>query len=575
MKAIGTIVVAVLGAVVAGQTEHPPPAIQCEAIKAPTVPGATVVSVKAAEMRNMRVRMMNGTMATVSYCDANITLTHGTAGDRVLVEVWMPLSGWNMRFQGTGGSGFLAGLFAPALAPQLMAGFAAASTDAGVGSAGLGGMAVAPNSTLSAQLLTNFGYLSIHDMAVAAKDVINQFYGMAAMKSYFNGCSTGGRQGMMEAQMYPQDFDGILAGAPAMNWPKFVVAELWPYTVMNAAGTFPPACVLNAFTAAVVAACDGLDGAADGIVSLPGACRFDASTVVGKSVACNGSSVAVTAQQAQVFQQILQGPRSPSGEQLWYGLLPGASATTLATRTPSGLGATWVSKFVLAQQGISAQSAQSTLQSIDPQSFPTLLDASQTQFDAVIGTDDPDLASFNAAGGKLLSWHGLADQLIFPNGTFDYRQRVEDLMGSGDAVDQFYRVFAAPGVQHCAGGVGPEPTDPLDVLVRWVENGSAPDTLPAMKMAQAGSTTTKASGVITRNLCRYPSVLQYKGVGDASLAESWGCAEASPQQVLTELTASEEDTSILATASAARKVRPASVAAALAIPAALAALALL
>jgi len=525
MKA-STPLMAALAGLAAGQGRDAgmKPVKACASLTAPVIPGASVVSIQAAEMNNMPMRMMNGTMR-LSFCDVNVTLTHGTAGDRVRIEVWMPLTNWNMRFQGTGGGGYIAGTFGQAMAPQVAQGYAAASTDAGLS----GGKTLdGSNTPLNQQLLVNFASLSIHEMAVVGKALVNQYYGMAANFSYFNGCSTGGRQGMMEAQKYPQDFDGILAIAPAINWAKFVPAGIWPFTVMNQANNFPPACLFNAFTQATVAACDMMDGAKDGILANPGACRFNASSMVGKGIACNGTSIMVTAQHAQIYQQILDGPMSPTGEKLWYGLLPGASVTTLATRQPFSLSATWVQDFVFGQN-----SSAESIESINAASFSTVLEDSQTRFDIVIGTDDPDLAQFKAAGGKLLTWHGLADQLIFPNGTFDYRQRVQDLMGGAAAVDDFYRVFSAPGVMHCGGGAGAMPTDALGALVNWVEKKQAPDTLPAMKMS-----ANRTQGMVTRNLCRYPFVMQYR-TGNVNSAESWTCVPGPNQKVISETTASE------------------------------------
>lgn len=558
-------------------------ATDCSALSRPTVPDATVVSMQAMMMTDMLVPMAGGTTMPLSFCDVNVTLTHGTAGDNVRIEVWMPLAGsWNGRFQGTGGSGYSAGLFDLAMGPAVMDGYAAASTDAGVGTSGNFTLAAdgGPASPeLTQQLLTNFANLSIHEMAVVGKALVQQFYGMPANRSYFTGCSTGGRQGLMEAQRFPGDFDGIVAASPAINWDRLMPAELWPFSVMQAAGEMVPACVLNTLTAGMVSACDELDGVRDGMLANPGACTFDPATLVGTSAAgcaaasSNGTSAGanttITASQAAIFTKILAGPTSPAGDQLWYGLLPGTSPTTLAANgQPFVLGATWLSNFVLALNPNSSESAESVNTALaSQQAYTNIFEQSQTLFDGVIGTDDPDLTAFQRSGGKLIAWHGLADQLVFANGTFDYVQRVMDLMGATNAtsaVDGFLRAFAAPGVQHCGGGSGAVPTDPLAALVAWVENGTAPDTLAAMSamtttmatnmtgMSANDTTATPANAtMITRNLCRYPQMLMYSGSGNASLADSWMCMPGPNQKVISETTLSQSSTRVLAETSGA------------------------
>ncbi|ERS96217.1 hypothetical protein HMPREF1624_07126 [Sporothrix schenckii ATCC 58251] len=577
------------------------PATNCAALKAPTVGNATVVSLQAATRNAVPVRATNGTRLTVSLCDVNVTLTHGNTRDRVRVQVWLPLgegsdgaasaSAWNGRFQATGGSGFQAGLFDAALGPAVADGYAAASTDAGVGTMGSFPVQANTTSALTQQLFTNFASLSVHEMAVVGKALVEQLYGKPAAHSYFTGCSTGGRQGYMEAQRYPADFDGILAASPAINWDRLLAAMLWPFSALqqqfplqpDGSGTKVPPCVLDAFQGGVVSACDALDGVTDGIVTQPGACKFDPTTLVGKAVACssaqgggggggggqrgqNGSatSVTITNAHAAVFSKILAGPASPDGKALWYGLLPGASPTTLASTTQNGtapfsLAATWLNNFVLALNdprsnfssfGASMPAAHNRLakKSADTtavanvQAYTNIFQQSQSLFDVQIGTDNPDLRAFQAAGGKLLSWHGLADQLVFPNGTLDYLQRTIDLLDA-NAVDSFYRVFVAPGVQHCGGGPGAAPSDPLASLVQWVENNKAPDTLPARKAAAAASNSTVAanstSAAITRNLCRYPQMMVYGGSGDGSQADNWKCVAGPNQQVIAQKTASQ------------------------------------
>lgn len=508
----------------AASQSHPKrqtPATSCATLKAPTIPNATVVSIQAIERRNFTVpsgfgggggTIPSAPIGRLNFCDVNVTLTHGTANDSVRVEVWMPLQGWNGRFQGTGGGGFIPGTFGSAMAPQVAAGFAAASTDAGLRPASFDGSGIRFND----QLMTNFAFLSVHEMALVGKALTQQFYGTSSFFSYWNGCSTGGRQGYMEAQRFPGDFDGILAAAPAINWDKFCPAEFWPFQVQSEAGEFVPACVLTALTQAHVQACDNLDGGMDGLISDPSVCRFDAGSVVGRSVTCNGTSTTVTASQATIYNRVIKGPLdNTTGAQLWFGVEPGTSLSFLSGTTPFSLGATWLDTFVGNATLLRGRlSANNTLSA---QSYSTLFKSSVTsKFGTMLATDNADLSGLKSAGSKLLSWHGLADPIIMPQGPSDYRTRVEAMMGGSAAVDEFYRLFTAPGVGHCGGG-GPTPNTAtaLDVLIRWVEGGVAPDTLPA--------NVTMGNATISRNLCRFPLVSRFNGSGSVNDARGWTC----------------------------------------------------
>lgn len=472
---------------------------------------------QAAEQRNFTLSSAGGATSAqppLNFCDVNITLTHGTANDSVRIEVWLPLENWNGRFQGTGGGGFIPGTFGTTMGPQVAAGFAAASTDAGIKTRSFDGSGI----QFDDQLMTNFAYLSVHEMALVGKALTQQFYGYASFFSYWNGCSTGGRQGYMEAQMFPGDFDGILAAAPALHWDKFCPAEVWPFQVQTEAREFVPACVMTALTQANIQACDGLDGATDGFISDPSACRWDATSKVGISVPCDGKLTAITAAQATIYNRILSGPvDSKTGAQLWYGVTPGTSLDLLAAMTPFNLGATWLDTFVESSGQVSA------ISTLSAQKYSTLFRSSVTsKFGLMLATDSADLSGLKTAGNKLLSWHGLADPIIVPQGTFDYRKRVEATLGGPAAVDDFYRLFTAPGVGHCAGG-GPTPATAtaLDVLIRWVEHGVAPDTLPA-------SMVTTGNATISRDLCRFPMVARFTGSGaaaDANDARGWTCVE--------------------------------------------------
>ncbi|MBG6105331.1 hypothetical protein IW249_005745 [Micromonospora vinacea] len=449
-----------------------------------------------------------------AWCDITVTLTHPGVHDHVQVKVSLPQDPrlWTGRFQAIGGSAYLAGDFGAPLVSAVKNGYVAAATDAGIGQnpADVSGWALTAAGTVNTPLLKNFASRSLHDMAVVGKDVARRFYGTPVRYAYWNGCSTGGRQGYQEAQDHPTDFQGILADAPAVNWDRFAVATLWPQVVFNEEKVQPTQCELEAFNAAATKACDTLDGVADGIIDDPQDCHWDTRRLIGTTVVCEGKEITISAATADAVRKIWAGPVSPTGKKLWYGPNKGATFDWLAKAgEPFTVADTWVKYFV--QQDPSFDTTKLTYQR-----FAQIFRESQERYNDVIGTDDPDLSEFARAGGKLLSWHGQADQLVPTQGTVDYRERVNRVSGGNRRVDDFYRLFLLPGVAHCGGGPGPQPTGELDALVDWVEKGQAPATLD----------TSSADGSVTRNACRYPQVARFTGHGDPKAAANYRCVMA-------------------------------------------------
>ncbi|MFD9736498.1 tannase/feruloyl esterase family alpha/beta hydrolase [Umezawaea sp. NPDC059074] len=451
-----------------------------------------------------------------AWCDITVVVTHTGANDHVTIKVSLPQDprNWSGRFQATGGSAYLAGDFTYPLVAAVKAGYVAAATDAGVGQnpVDVSGWALTSTGQVNGPLLENFASRSLHDMAVVGKDVARRFYGRAVSYAYWNGCSTGGRQGYQEAQDHPDDFQGILAKAPAINWDRFAVASLWSQAVFNEEKVAPTSCELEAFTAGAIQACDTLDGVRDGVIDNPADCRWDPRALVGTKVVCQGQEITVSAATADAIRKVWAGPVSTSGEQLWYGPNKGATLAPLATPgTPFFVGETWVRYFVQRDPAFDVTK-------LTYRTFEQLFRASHQKFADVIGADDPNLARFARAGGKLLSWHGQTDELVPTQGTVDYRRRVERAFGGARKVDDFYRLFLLPGVNHCVpGGAGPFPTDDLGALVDWVEKGKAPATLRASVTGTDGRT-------VTRDVCRYPKVARYTGHGDPASAANFRCA---------------------------------------------------
>jgi feruloyl esterase len=442
-------------------------------------------------------------------------VTHPPAGDVVNIDVWMPVDGWNGRFEGVGGGGY-AGGFPQALALPVSQGYAAASTDTGH-PGGNGAFVLDANGRLDWQLIRDFAYLGIHDMTVVGKAVTAAFYGRLPRYAYWNGCSTGGRQGLSEAQRYPDDYDGILSAAPAINWSRFIPAEFWPELVMLRDGDFLPQCKFDAFQAAAVAACDlAGDGVRDGVIGDPSRCRFDPRSLIGQATPCG----TITAQDAGVVAKILGGPRGTSGESLWYGLTPGTSFAGIAGTTTAN-GTTTGAPFPIALTHIGIWLLQNPgwdWRTATYQQYEQLFTQSVEEYTSVIGTDNPDLHAFAGHGGKVLIWHGQADQLIFPQGTVNYYQHVQATMGGPARTQQFARLFLAPGVAHCAGGSGPQPDNPFNALVNWVERGKAPRTLAGVTRDSTGAVTA------SRPICLYPEVATYRGHGDTTRASSFVCS---------------------------------------------------
>ncbi len=454
-----------------------------------------------------------------AFCKVTVTLTHPGEDDHATVRTWLPEKGWNGRFQALGGSAYLAGDNGVGMGTAVKNGYAATTTDAGVGDALDVNWALNSEGEVNTTPLKNFASRSQHEAAVVGKEVVDAVYGKRAAYAYFTGCSTGGRQGYMEAQRHPDDYDGILADAPAVNWDEFEVATLWPQVVMNNQKTFPSGCELDAFTDAAVKACDSLDGVGDGLVNDPERCDFDPRGLIGTKVACNGDELTITAADAAVVRRIWDGPRTASGKKLWYGVPIGADLRGLAAVTtgtdgtvkgsPFPVPAAWVGLWVKKDPSFD-------LSKITYRQFTELFEQSQAEYDGVIGTDDPDLSGFRASGGKLLTWHGQADQFIPAQGTVAYHEQVERKMGGAKRVDDFYRLFLAPGTDHCGLNGTDGSADGLAALTAWVEHGKAPKTLPATLVDASGKS-------VTRDLCGYPEVSRYKGHGDPDLASSFRC----------------------------------------------------
>jgi feruloyl esterase len=417
------------------------------------------------------------------------------------VEVWMPAD-WNGKFQGLGNGGWSGMIPYAALAAAVSRGYAAAATD--TGHAGTDGSFALGHP----EQLVDFAFRAVHEMTVEAKAVVRTFYDRAPAHSYWAGCSSGGRQGLVEAQRFPGDYDGIIAGAPANAWTHLAVSTVWiaHATLLDRAGYLGPAKLTLLYEAALKA-CDASDGANDGVIEDPTRCRFDPRTLE-----CRGDETPTCLTPAQVAaaRKIYGGPRNPrTGESIFPGLEPGSELgwRELAGGPRIGSSADDHFKFVV------FRNARWNFRAFDFDRDVALVDAID---DGLINATDPNLQAFAGGGGKLILYHGWADPLIAPRSTVDYYTRAAAALGGPDRSAAAVRLFMVPGMSHCTGGTGTSSFDMLTALEQWVERDRAPDRVPAARVR--GGAVDR-----TRPLCPFPATARYAGGGSVDDAANFAC----------------------------------------------------
>jgi hypothetical protein len=489
----------------AAQENGRKPAIACDqlgTIKLKDVSSITVQSVTTGSFTPPGAMALSNLPA---FCRVSLVIK-----PQINIEVWLPTA-WNERFQAVGGGGYAGAISWPALATAIRAGYATASTDTGHNSATQTGGSFGLNAdrTPNTQLIEDFSFRSLEELTTQAKELIRTFYSERPKYSYWNGCSTGGRQGLIQAQRLPGGYDGILAGAPAINWDRFIPAELWPQIAMKEEAGGPVGmCKLNTVTNAAIAACDSFDGVIDGVLEDPRQCHFDPIALqcaAGTTPDCN----CLTPKEIGAVRKIWNGPQSSDGNRLWYGLTRGTPLGALSGGNAFNISSDHFRYWVERDKAFDWHK-------LDYAAFETEFQKSRAMFNRIIGSDDPDLRLFRRDGGKVLIWHGLSDQLIFPEGTVDYYERVIDKAGGLKETQNFARLFLAPGVGHCGGGTGPSNFDMFGELVKWVESGQAPERIIASRMQNN-------QVVRSRPLCLYPKVARYTGNGSTDDAKNFVC----------------------------------------------------
>ena len=458
-----------------------------------------------------------------------VAMAHPTPDSNIKIEVWLPLAGWNGKFLGTGNGGFAGSITYLGLAGAVLSGFAAAGTDTGhTGGAGDAGWALG-----HPEKVIDFGYRGVHVMTEVGKQVVQAFYASAPRQNYFSGCSDGGREALMEAQRFPADYDGILAGSPAYNWTSLFSrgADLSSKITASQESYIPPS-KLPAISQGVLAACHKQEPGA--FLADPRTCHFSPDTLL-----CKGpeSDACLTPPQVASLKFLYAGSYLKDGKLVYVGMLPGGElgdggwSTWITGRFPgasadAGLALGYYRNLVYGDPSWS-------LRKVDvDRDFKAGVEKTGDALNAV----NPDLSAFKARGGKLVIYHGWNDPAISALGTIDYYNSVAKSLGDG-ATTSFVRLFVVPGMQHCSGGPGPadfgqfglsanpalnDPAHNLSLaLEQWVEKGTAPEQVIAR--GNTDSTGAGKGDVFTQPICAWPKAAEYKGSGDTKDAASYAC----------------------------------------------------
>ncbi|SAI05308.1 Tannase and feruloyl esterase [Bordetella ansorpii] len=452
-----------------------------------------------------------------AFCRIDAVATP-SASSLINFQVWVPEgSAWNGKLVATGNGGYSPALSYTDMAYALRQGYATLGGDTGHQTED---MLWGVNNT---EKIIDWGTRSINAITVAGKQMIDELRAQPASRAYYLGCSTGGHQGFAEAQRYPTDFDGIIAGAPGNNRTALNIEFMWRFRsnrpVDDNLTQYLTGAKLNLLTSKATAACDALDGVADGVIDDPRQCtaaRFDVDTLL-----CTGADAAdcLTIDQISAAKKIYQGPRNPRTDAQWY---PG---------WPVGSESGW-SGYMGTTEPVRADFWRYWVFD-DPHwnwwTFDFDRDVSYAYAKVAPWVDQTstDLSAFKANGGKMIVYHGWSDPVVSAHDSIDYYGRVRQAQGSQDAMDAFYRMFLVPGMGHCGGGPGvtglrsdaaspAASSDILAALDRWVEQGRAPDDLVATRMSGASVSRT-------RPLCAYPTQATYRGSGDPDVATNYTC----------------------------------------------------
>jgi len=497
------------------------PAVACASLADRRLPNTTITAAQAVTSGSFTPPGSTNAITNLPPFCRVAGVIEPTSDSHILFEVWLPLQNWNGRFAGVGNGGWAGSISFGALAEQIRRDYASASTNTGHEAAP--GVNAARFAFEHPEQLIDFAYRSHHETTLNAKALAHALYGKPPDHSYWIGCSSGGYEGLMEAQRFPADFDGIVAGAPANNWTRLMAGDLDATLAVfkDSASNLPPS-ALGLLYRAVLAACDRTDGVADGVLEDPRRCRFDPSAL--RCAANQAPGPCLTSAQVEAARRVYGGVKDPmTGAPLYPGLAPG-SEPFWPNRDPANPFPIPIAHYkwlVFADPNWDWRTFQFT----DPAGYQAFR-KSESTFAPVLNATDPNLGEFRRRGGKLLQYHGWNDQLIAPQNSIDYYESVisffggdrQDRTGTVREVQSFYRLFMAPGMAHCGGGPGPNSFDMQTALEQWVERDIAPDDIVA---------TRSTNGVVDRlrPLCPYPKVATYKGNGDTNDAANFVCRD--------------------------------------------------
>jgi feruloyl esterase len=433
-----------------------------------------------------------------AFCRVATSL-HPTADSDIRFELWMPVAGWNGKFMGTGNGGAAGAIFYWNMVEPLIRGYAVANTDTGH----QGTIDDRSFAMGHPEKYDDFGWRAVHEMTVTSKAMISAHYGAEAQRAYWSGCSTGGRQGLKEVQRFPDDYDGVIAGAPAANVTGQVSFSILVQTLLTGANAPLPAAKLPLLKEAALAACDANDGVTDRVIVEPAQCTFDPAAAQCKTT--TDATTCLTPDEVNAARRLYGGVvNSRTGERVYPGASVAGEPGTAPFASNFSIGTSHMRYAVLEDPNW------------DPFSFDFNSDIERIRVadDGRSAAMDPDISAFVARGGKLLLYHGTTDGLAPFQNTVGYYRSVEDKLGE-ELVREHMRLFLVPGMDHCRGGDGAQDIDYIGALEQWVEQGVVPDRLLARR--------PPAAAQFTRPVCAHPSVPLYKGDGDAADAANWLC----------------------------------------------------
>lgn len=435
-----------------------------------------------------------------AFCRVAATLQPSGDSD-IKIEVWLPVSGWNGKFQGVGNGGWAGSVPYAAMATAMAGGYATAGTDTGH-SGGTAAFALG-----HPEKVIDMGHRAVHEMTVQAKAVVNAFYAAPPKLSIWNGCSQGGRQGITEAVRYPLDYDAIVAGAAAVNWMHLHAGRMAVNRFVNRSpGSAIPADKYALIHNAVLAACDSLDGVEDGVLENPLRCVFDASVLQ-----CTGadSSTCLTAAQVESVKALYRAVNDPrTGAEVLPGLAAGSELGWAVAAGAQPVGTSLEAyKYVIMQDPNWDISRFNPVTDIDR--------ALKADRDDVLGSTNPNMRQFFDRGGRLLLYHGWSDPQVAPSNTVGFFNKVVSVHGT-EAVGRSIQLYMVPGMNHCQGGPGTDTFDKVAAIEQWVQTGRSPARIPASRV-------TGGKVERTRPLCPFGQVARWNGTGSTDDAAGFSC----------------------------------------------------